>query len=80
MMTIDTVTFQGKKYNSRHGGPFDRGSADSYYSRGLDPHYYVAGTGTSDRIEQKDMTVEQIAEYMAGYEYNESCGDKKSWY
>ena len=23
-----------------HGGPYDRGSADSYYGRGRDPHYY----------------------------------------
>ena len=30
-----------KVYDRRHGGPFDRGGADSYYGRGLDPHYYL---------------------------------------
>ena len=25
--------------DKRHGGPYDRGSADSYYQRGEDPHY-----------------------------------------
>ena len=38
-------------YDTRHGGPFDRGSADSYYHRGITPHYYVEGTSTSPRIE-----------------------------
>ena len=28
-----------KKYDERHGGPWDRGSADSYYGRGSNPHY-----------------------------------------
>lgn len=63
----------------RHGGPFDRGSADSYYHRGAKPHYYVGGTGMSPRIEREDMTQEQIQEYYAGYEYNELSGDKKEW-
>ena len=26
------------KYDQRHGGPWDRGSADSYYGRGYGPH------------------------------------------
>ena len=37
-------------YDTRHGGPFDRGSADSYYQRGIEPHYFVFGTATSDKI------------------------------
>jgi hypothetical protein len=28
----------------RHGGPFDRGSADSWYRRSPDPHYWTAGS------------------------------------
>ena len=56
----------------RHGGPFDRGSADSYYQRGLRPHYYVGDTGFTDRIEQDQMTNEEIDAYCAGYEYNET--------
>jgi len=66
-------------YDTRHGGPFDRGSADSYYHRGITPHYYVEGTSTSPRIEEVQMTEKEISDYMAGYEWNEQFGDKKSW-
>jgi hypothetical protein len=69
--------FNGKQYDERHGGCFDRGAADSYYSRGRDPHYYLDGTGTSDRIE--NLTEEQVEAYNAGYDYNEQFGDKKDW-
>ena len=33
------VEFNGVKYDSRHGSPFDRGSADSWYRRPRDPHF-----------------------------------------
>jgi len=56
----------------RHGGPFDRGSADSYYGRQCIPHYYVDATGFSDRLEKDQMTNEEIQQYYAGYEYNET--------
>jgi hypothetical protein len=72
---IDTETL----YDTRHGGPFDRGGADSYYDRGYDPHYYVGATYSSERIGLKDMTAEEIAAYTAGYEQNEKYGDKKDW-
>lgn len=78
-ITNTTIVMNGRHYNKRHGGPFDRGSADSYYGRGIDIHYYVGATHQSDRVEGKDMTPEQITEYMAGYEYNERFGDKKDW-
>jgi hypothetical protein len=64
-------------YDTRHGGPFDRGSADSYYGRGRNPHYYVGGTGTSERVET--LTPAEVQAYLAGYQYNEQFGDKKSW-
>jgi hypothetical protein len=63
----------------RHGGPWDRGSADSYYHRPSVPHYYVEGTGTSQRVGREGMTAEEIASYEAGYQWNEDFGDKKSW-
>jgi hypothetical protein len=66
-------------YDTRNGGPFDRGSADSYYHRGISPHYYVEGTSTSPKIEMEKMTKEEIADYMAGFEWNEKFGDKKDW-
>lgn len=68
-----------KQYDTRHGGPWDRGSADSYYGRGFDPHYYVNGTGTSNRVELADMTPAEITAYSAGYAWNEQHGGKKDW-
>ena len=67
------------KWNERHGGPWDRGASDSWYRRSFAPHYYKGGTGTSDRVEEADMTAEEIAAYRAGYDYNESLGDHKDW-
>lgn len=67
------------KYGKRHGGPYDRGSADSYYRRGFRPHYYTGGTYTSERVEEADMTREQIAAYSAGYHDNEARGDYKDY-
>ena len=73
------VTF-GKSETIRHGGPFDRGSADSYYRRGVQPHYYIDGTGTSERIEAYNMTEQELLEYYAGFEYNETVNnDFKDW-
>jgi hypothetical protein len=74
-----TVVFQGIEYNAEHGSPFDRGSADSYYSRPQDPHWYPEGSYNGTRVEPKDMTIAQMREYFRGYEYNELHGDKKSW-
>ena len=56
---------------NRHGGPYDRGSADSYYRRGRNPHYYEGRTLLSERVEEKDMTEEEIAQYNHGYFQNE---------
>jgi hypothetical protein len=64
-------------FDTRHGGCFDRGSADSYYNRGVEPHYYVGGTGTSEKVTK--LTEKEVADYMAGYAFNEQFGDKKSW-
>ena len=67
------------RYDTRHGGAYDRGSADSYYSRGFNPHYYVEGTSTSPRVELAQMTAQEIVAYTAGFNDNELFGDKKSW-
>lgn len=68
-----------KNFNERHGGPFDRGMADSYYNRGRNPHYYVGATYDSVRLEEVDMSEKEIADYNAGYDYNEQLGDFKSY-
>ena len=73
------ILFKGVTYDDRHGGPFDRGSADSWYSREEDPHYYEGGTGQSKRISVQDMTPEEISNYNAGYEWNEQFGGKKEY-
>ena len=63
--------------NKRHGGPYDRGSADSYYHRGRDPHRGGVGGLSGPRIPA--TTTEEIEAYNAGYDYNEQYGDKKDW-
>jgi hypothetical protein len=60
----------------QHGCLFDRGSADSYYGRGRDPHGGVGGDSGA-RVEQ--LTADEVGEYQAGYTYNELYGDKKDY-
>lgn len=61
----------------RHGSLWDRGSADSYYGRPRSPHWWPLGTGNGEKI--TDLTTEERAEYLAGYEHNDQFGDKKRW-
>ena len=63
----------------RHGGPWDRGSADAYYQRVFNPHYYVGDTYSSQRVDRKDMTEGEIAAYAEGYREQEESGDFKQW-
>ena len=76
---MKNVTFYGVEYNARHGGPFDSASADSYYGREPDPHYYVGATHASTRLEEVDMSQKEVADYHAGYLHNEQFGGKKSY-
>jgi hypothetical protein len=61
---------------NRHGGLYDRGSADSYYRRPKDPHWYPEGTGHGKRITITELTLEEIDEYNLGYSEN---NDFKDW-
>lgn len=61
----------------RHGSLYDRGSADSYYGRARDPHYGGVGGDSGERVSVNDDA--SVAEYMAGYNWNEQFGDKKAW-
>jgi len=65
-------------YND-HGGPYDRGGADSYYRRSFDPHYWPDGTGFGVRIDITDRDSPEWAAYKQGYDDNESIGDYKDW-
>lgn len=78
-MIAEQVNFEGVEYDATHGGPFDRGSADSYYGRPEDPHFWPEGTYKGRRVEQEQMTLAQMRAYYAGYRYNEQFGDKKDW-
>lgn len=69
--------YNGVKYDSEHGSFFDRGAADSYYHRPMNPHRGGVGGGSGPRIEA--TTEEEISAYTAGYEWNEKFGDKKDW-
>jgi hypothetical protein len=63
------------KYDDRHGGPYDRGSADAYYGRKFNPHYYSGATGSSLRIALTKEDPEYAA-YLAGWEEED---DRKDW-
>lgn len=63
----------------RHGGPWDRGSADFWYARGAHPHYFVGGSYKSDSIPERDMSDAQIRRYHAGYAEAEELGAQKDW-
>jgi hypothetical protein len=67
------------EYDKRHGGPYDRGSADSYYGRPFNPHYFVGDTHLSDKISLEEMSPEEIVAYTKGYNDNEEFGSKKEW-
>jgi hypothetical protein len=60
-----------------HGGPYDRGAADSYYGRPRKPHKYPRGTYNCPEV--LDLTPEELEAYHAGYDDNEANGDKKDW-
>jgi len=66
-----------QQYDKRHGGAWDRGSADNYYRRPYKPHKYVAGTLTSEKV--VSLSADDLAAYAAGWEYNEELGDFKDY-
>lgn len=68
-----------QKYNERHGGPYDRGSADSYYRRGYQPHYFLGGTHVSPKVTEDRMTTEELDAYRTGYDENEARQDYKDY-
>ncbi len=59
-----------------HGGAYDRGSADRYYGRGFEPHYYEGATYSSERVEITNQLSVEYAAYERGY--NEQT-EEKDW-
>ena len=76
---LETALNSSARYNERHGGPYDRGQADSYYGREYNPHYFTGDSFNSTRIELQDMSAQEIIAYTAGYRDNEANGDKKEY-
>ena len=62
-----------------HGSPYDRGSADSYYGRAAEPHYWPEGTYQGDRVEESAMSTAQVDEYFIGFDLNEFSQNRKEW-
>jgi hypothetical protein len=60
-----------------HGGPYDRGAADSWYQRPRSPHKYPNGTYNGPEV--TELTEEEIEAYHAGYDDNEESGGHKDW-
>ena len=63
--------------NREHGSPYDRGGADYYYGRPINPHWYPLGTGHGDVV--KDLSQAEVDQYMAGYKDAEVLGDRKDY-
>jgi hypothetical protein len=78
---LDPTRFEFNEvcYDERHGGPWDRGSADSWYDRPRRPHYFVGDTYNSAEVTIENMTNAEIDAYHSGYDFNEKYGDKKVW-
>lgn len=60
----------------KHGSPRDRGSADAYYGRRPEPHYWPNGTLHGYKVTAEDMTAEEIADYYDGYDNEDN---RKDW-
>ena len=78
-MMLAEATKRSGYYDERHGGPYDRGTADSYYGREYNPHYFVGDSYNSPKIELAQMTTQEIVAYTVGYANNEADGDKKEY-
>ena len=68
------------KEHKKHGGAYDRGAADAWYSRYPEPHQYPNGTGTEPKIERDAMSALEVEAYWAGYIIHEADpGYRKQW-
>ena len=64
---LTEATTQSGYYDQRHGSPYDRGAADSWYGREYNPHYFVGATHDTPKIELAQMTPAEIVAYTVGY-------------
>lgn len=74
-LLADLHSLSAVKYtHDRHGGPYDRGSADAYYQRPFNPHYYEGDTYSSPLVEKDNMTAEEVTAYAQGYKEQHDSG------
>jgi hypothetical protein len=77
MIDATDTTDTTELYDRRHGGAYDRGSADAWYGRAFDPHFFRGDTYASERVGLADMTADEIIAYTAGY--RDTPFDQKEW-
>ena len=65
------------QHDERHGSQYDRGRADFWYNRPVDPHYYAYHADGAGRTKVTDLTPKERKAYLAGYEDAESDGGQK---
>lgn len=65
-----------KEPKRNHGSPYDRGSADRYYGRNFDPHWWPDGTGKGLKITAELMHEDELEEYALGWWQEEN---RKEW-
>lgn len=63
--------------DKRHGGPYDRGTADYYYWRPFRPHYFLDGSYTSPEV--TELTDDEVLDYTRGWNAAKELGDRKDW-
>lgn len=70
-----------EQYDKSQKSPYTRGEFDSYNRHPKRPHYYIkVGDGPEHRrVEEEDMTPEQIEAYYAGFEANEKARDWREY-
>jgi len=77
MNTATQIIASIDKYDQSHCSPFDCGSADYYYWRVREPHYWEGGKVSGTKI--TELTPDQVEAYNAGYDYSEYIGERKLW-
>ena len=78
----NSVVFKTLRYKNEraHGCPFDRGSCDAYYGREYCPHKVIErkknskGTYYDVKVEEEELTIEELQAYEAGWEYQMHLG------
>ena len=66
--------------NKSYGSPYDRGSADAYYSYPQHPHCYKNIDGKRIYYSEIDMTADEVRDYYIGYNTTTDRKDYRDHY